>query len=107
MKRHLWRRNRTTSVTATAFDQRETKEDYASAVCSTIPPVLKAAGIRFRLPRWETLRKTYSSALNPPRLRHSDDVYATLCMIVVRSLTGPIRSWASREFFYSDIDREW
>ena len=95
------------SVAATAFDQRETKEGYTSAVCSTIPSVLKAAGIRFRLPRWETLRKTYSSALNPPRQRHSDDVYATLCMKLIRSLTGPIRSWATREFLYSDTDRAW
>ncbi|GKY91180.1 hypothetical protein MPSEU_000090700 [Mayamaea pseudoterrestris] len=108
LKRHLRRRTRNLSISASAFDGSETKELYHSMVLAKIPPAIKAAGIEFRLPRWETINRTYSSALNPPRQRHSDKTYAALCMRLVRSLRkGPTRAFASREFFYSDIDREW
>lgn len=60
-----------------------------------------------RLPTWDALKEGLSSVLHPPRLRCSVDEYASLCLKLMNSLSGPARSWSMAEFFYSDLDRPW
>jgi hypothetical protein len=65
------------------------------------------ADVVCRLPAWDTVKEGLSSVLHPPRLRCSVEEYASLCLKLMNSLSGPARSWSISEFFYSDIDRPW
>jgi hypothetical protein len=79
-----------------------------------IPDVLVQGGMVCRLPPRAVAKPTskpFASArpshFDPPRKRHSDQVYATLVKKLMNSLSGGGKRWAQHEFFYSDIDRAW
>lgn len=83
------------------------REMYASL---TVPEHLARSGIGYRLPPWESVNPAsnisdQANHAEPPRNRHSDDVYASWCHKLVNCLNGGARGWAMKEFFYSDIDR--
>jgi len=93
--------------------EKDTLVKYQKRVDKGLPPGFNQAGIVYRLPRWDSLVEKPpiadmpTCAADPPRLRHSDEVYASFCSKLMNCLRGDARSWASCEFFHSDIDREW
>ena len=77
-----------------------------------IPAHVKKSGIAYRLPPWESVNPAsniadQSNHAEPIRKRHSDDVYSSWCHKLINCLNGGARSWAIKEFFYSDIDKPW
>jgi hypothetical protein len=109
---HLdWERRKSLSF-SNEFNRKETLSEYRSVVDIGLPPQCGPAGIMFRLPRWETVNSACSSIdrlpwFDPPRRRHLDQVYASFCFKLMNALRGDGRSWATYEFFYSDLDRAW
>jgi hypothetical protein len=99
-----------------AMERIETEASFRTRKSLALHPALIQSGVVHRLPRIKNFQfqKDYSSGDNaperiydPPRRHEHDDVYATLCARLLRSLHGPARMFATFEFFYSDLDREW
>jgi hypothetical protein len=99
-----------------AIDCMETKAQFRTRKSLVLHPTLVQSGVVHRLPRIKNFQFQKDSPgdnapehiYDPPRRRHEhDDVYATLCARLLRSLHGPARMFATFEFFYSDLDREW
>jgi hypothetical protein len=68
---------------------------------------LARSGVVCRLPGWNAVNEELLPDIHPPRLRFSNDEYASFCLKLMNSLSGAARSWAVSEFFYGDIDRAW
>jgi hypothetical protein len=68
---------------------------------------LARMGVVCRLPGWSAVNEELQTDIHPPRLRFTNGEYASFCLKLMNSLSGPARSWAVREFFYGDIDRAW
>jgi hypothetical protein len=90
----------------------ETEADYLARKSIVLHPEFQQAGIVHRLPRWNYFQpnsfvdhRRYDS--DPPRRRHSDRQYAEFCSELMHCLKGRARLFATCEFFYSDLDREW
>lgn len=103
-----WQRRQTLEE-STKNGTRESERDVRNRL--QVPHALSKLDIGFRLPTWESVKPTKvhhpNQELDPLRGRHSDDVYASWCHKLINCLSGSARSWATHEFFYSDIDRAW
>jgi len=86
--------------------------EYLRGADKNLPSSYQKAGITCRIPDWDAINQPVLSeavtrSLDPPRSRHSDGDYASFCIKLMNSLSGPARVWATCEFFYSDLDRAW
>lgn len=95
-------------------DQIETEAGYRARMSIPLHPQFVEAGIVHRLPHMHTLARVHNNAnqtpsrvYDPPRRRHSDRQYGELCSRLMNCLRGQARLFATCEFFYSDLDREW
>jgi hypothetical protein len=90
----------------------ETKREYRNRLKRQMPETYTKAGIIHRPKSWKLANPALSEAsyhtpFEPPRVRHTDEVYASNCHKIVAALQGSARSWAVCEFFYSDLDKAW
>jgi hypothetical protein len=95
-------------------DLSETEAAYNSRAAIALHPQFVKAGVVHRLPRMKFFSRepSYPDAMpgrvfDPPRVRHTDVQYATFCCRLMNALQGEARLFATCEFFYSDIDRQW
>lgn len=76
-----------------------------------LPSSYKKLGITHQIPKWTNVSPRVASDRSqthyPPRRRHDDSVYASLCDKLMKQLAGKARSRIRYEFFYSDLDRQW
>ena len=105
-----WQRRQMWSPNSGRRLAREDDQDISTKVA--IPTQLAKCGIGYRLPPWESVNTAsnmveQSNYVEPPRGRHSDEIYAAWTHKLINCLNGSTRSWAIHEFFYSDIDRAW
>jgi len=94
---------------APAFDQ-SVDPEFLLAADDDLPQSYKKAGITCRVPAWRAINQSYNSIASQAATknrRHSDAVYASFCSKLMKVINGPARSWATYEFFYSDLDRAW
>lgn len=92
----------------------ETAADYRARKCIPLHPQFVKAGIVHRIPRMHTFAREHQNPYDSPRReydsprrRHTNKVYAELCGRLMICLQGQARQFATCEFFYSDLDREW
>lgn len=102
-----WHRRQATSLFSDEEPADLLDPDFRKRVNDGRDSSLIQAEVVCRLPLSDALREGLSSVLHPPRLRCSVAEYASLCLKLMSSLSGPARSWSIAEFFYSDIDRPW
>lgn len=108
----MWREK--TKQFRNAESNPETEANYLSRKNIPLHPQFVAAGIVHRLPSLHSFvcsskstKNTPGHVYDPPRQRHSDLVYAQFCSRLINCLQGQARLFATCEFFYSDLDREW
>jgi len=91
---------------------RGSEKAYFQKTGKSLPSAFSGGGFAFRLRPWEEVNPISTLMENggifdPPRLCHSDQMYALFTSKLVNFLRGDGRAWAMHEFFYSDLDRAW
>jgi hypothetical protein len=110
---HDWqRRDLISKISKDRETESLTEMEYQKRLKKTLPASYTEAGIVYRLPGWKAMNPaasgaSYRTPFDPPRVRHSDEVYASCCHKLVTVLQGSARTWAVCEFFYSDLDKAW
>lgn len=115
----LWRKKESSSKNKNYQNSRkrkrcESEEEVVKRRSIELHPMFKEAGVMHRLPRWhcfvaqdEKMLRSKFDVVDPPMIRHSNDVYGDLCCRLMNCLQGRARLFATCEFFYSDLDRAW
>lgn len=92
----------------------ETEFHFRRRMEKALHPKLNASGVTHRLPNMETFKrspadlpeKVAPGVYGPPRTRHNDTQYASMCFRMTNMLLKT-RAFVTAEFFYADLDREW
>jgi hypothetical protein len=111
LRMHDWLRRDRIMVEGKNGSKEASKGKDAKDDVVRLPSSYKKLGITHQIPQWTKVSPRVASdriqAHYPPRRRHDDSVYASLCDKLMKQLAGKARSRIRYEFFYSDLDRQW